>query len=133
MLRFVISDKKERARESWYLVTSDTDSTRENIITTYYHRFEIEEFFRDAKRVLGLEFVRFKKATSLAVVLWFLLLGQWFLSSVEEKTEELNERNRMKLSRMRYVFEMMRREWFLATEGQLLKTVLEKSLEKAGV
>jgi hypothetical protein len=118
-LRIVISDKPEES-DPWYLVTNDFKSTRNQIIKTYYHRFEIEEFFRDAKRLLGLEYVKFKKQGSLAVVLWFLMLGIWFLWSIDEKQEDIIQRNKMKLSRMRYYFEMMQKEIFIATESQYL-------------
>lgn len=118
-LRVVISDKPKDS-DPWYLVTNDFKSTREKIIKTYYHRFEIEEFFRDAKRLLGLEYVKFKKQESLTIVLWFLMLGIWFLWSIDEKTEDLIQRNKMKLSKMRYYFEMMQREIFIATESQYL-------------
>lgn len=51
-LRVVISDKKENMKEPWYLITNDFKTKRKNIIKQYYYRFEIEEFFRDAKRLL---------------------------------------------------------------------------------
>lgn len=50
-LRVVISDR-EKVKEPWYLLTNDFVSTRASIVKNYYHRFEIEEFFRDTKRLL---------------------------------------------------------------------------------
>lgn len=105
-LRLVVSDKKEEMKEPWYIITNDTESTREDTVKIYYLRFEIEEFFRDAKRLLGLEQVNFKKENSLAVVLWFVLSGCWFASELEEKMsdEEKKEREIFRLSSIRYFF-----------------------------
>jgi hypothetical protein len=47
-------------------------------VKRYYHRFEIEEFFRDAKRLLGLEYVNFRKEESFSTALWFVMTGMWF-------------------------------------------------------
>lgn len=76
-LRLVTSKKRLPARERWYLVTNVTDQRKEAILCAYYHRFEIEEFFKDAKWLLGLKHVRFFKKQSIAIVLWFTLLGLW--------------------------------------------------------
>ena len=58
-LRLVISNDPGNGNDPWYLITNDVDSTRETIIAWYYHRFEIEEFFRDAKHILGFERLNF--------------------------------------------------------------------------
>lgn len=83
-LRVVRSDDPETG-EPWYILTSDLSSTREQIIQIYYHRFEIEETFKDIKHILELETARFMKPLSLKVVLWFaslsmilsFLIGWW--------------------------------------------------------
>jgi IS4 transposase len=77
-VRLIVSDKPEEDGEPWYLITNDTTSTREQIIDHYYHRFEIEEFFRDTKRLLGLERHQMKSVRSLSILLWFVILGTWF-------------------------------------------------------
>jgi hypothetical protein len=119
-LRVVISDKQENMNEPWYLITNDFESKREKIIDEYYHRFEIEEFFRDAKRLLGLEYVNFKKKKSLTIILWFVCLGIWFLWTLKETREDKVRRNRMRLSRVRYFLEKMKMEIFALVEAQFL-------------
>jgi hypothetical protein len=44
-------------------------------IALYYHRFEIEETFRDIKTILGLRRTKLTKPNSLAILLWFVNLG----------------------------------------------------------
>lgn len=73
-LRVVRSDDPATG-EPWYILTSDHTSTRDQIIRIYYHRFEIEETFKDIKHVLELEAVSFLKPLSLKVVLWFASLS----------------------------------------------------------
>jgi len=121
-LRLVISDKREDIKEPWYIITNDFESSRNAIVEIYYHRFEIEEFFRDAKRLLGLEHVNFKKENSLAVVLWFVILGCWFSAELEEKMseEEKKEKKIFRLSTIRYFFEKMAKEIVLAVEGEFM-------------
>lgn len=109
-LRVIISKKTEETQEPWYLVTNDFRSSREQIIKTYYYRFEIEEFFRDAKRLLGLEYIDFKKTRSLATTLWFVILGYWCLWFIREKERDEEQRNKMQLSRIRYFFEKFNSE-----------------------
>lgn len=119
-LRVVISDQLRDMNEPWYLITNDFKSKREKIIKEYYHRFEIEEFFRDAKRLLGLEYVKFKKQKSLTIILWFVILGIWFLWSLKETEEDKAQRNKMRLSKVRYFLEKMKMEIFIATEASFL-------------
>lgn len=106
-LRLIISDLKLSMKESWYLITNDFQSTRENVIKIYYHRFEIEEFFRDAKRLLGLEYVNLQKELSLRNILWFVIAGMWFAWSIENSLTEIDEKIRksMRLSIFRYILE----------------------------
>ncbi len=108
-LRLIVSDSPGNGNDPWYLVTNIVDQSREEMITTYYHRFEIEEFFRDAKRLLGLEYVNFKKENSLAVALWFVMLTTWFLWKAQIHMSEADEklRKEMKLSYVRYLFEAL--------------------------
>jgi uncharacterized membrane protein YccF (DUF307 family) len=68
---------KTGARESWYIVTNDLEATAEMVTEIYYYRFEIEEVFKDAKRLFGLEWISFKKPERLTTVLWFVMLGMW--------------------------------------------------------
>ena len=125
-LRLVISDEQEDMKEPWYIVTNDTVSTRNEIVGIYYHRFEIEEFFRDEKRLLGLEHVNWQKKSSLAVVLWFVVLGCWFAAELEEKMskEEQKERDVFRLSSIRYFFEKAYKEMVLAFEAEFMRALM---------
>jgi len=121
-LRVVISDNQEDIPEPWYLITNDFEAKRVRIIERYYYRFEIEEFFRDAKRLLGLEYIQFKKVSSLTIILWFVMLGIWFLWTLAETKRDKIQREKMQLSRVRYFLEKMKTEIFVATEAQYLSS-----------
>ena len=110
------------ANRNWYSIANDFKSSRKQIIEQYYHRFEIEEFFRDAKRLLNLEHVRFEKELSLKTALWFAILGIWFFSTLEEKMDENDQKSReiLHLSFTRYFFEKIYREYILLAEGEYL-------------
>jgi hypothetical protein len=66
-----------KASEPWYLLTNDLSLTAEAVTDIYYHRFEIEEVFKDAKHLFGLETIQFKLPERLTTVLWFVVLGFW--------------------------------------------------------
>lgn len=72
-----------KAREPWFLLTNDLVATAEEVTDIYYHRFEIEEVFKDAKYLFGLETVRFKIPERLVTVLWFVTLGFWLHNRLE--------------------------------------------------
>lgn len=116
-LRLIISDRQPE-QDPWYLITNDQNSSRNTIIERYYHRFEIEEFFRDTKRVMGLEFVRFEKVDSLATVLWFVILGMWLVWQLEEKMTKVEraEKESFGVSTIRYYFEKFQKEIRQAAE-----------------
>lgn len=66
-----------KAKEPWFIVTNDLEALAEEVTEIYYHRFEIEEVFKDAKRLFGLEWMKFKIPERLVTVLWFVVLGFW--------------------------------------------------------
>lgn len=111
ILRLIRSDKPQNDNDPWYLITNDTDNTRDEIISRYYHRFEIEEFFRDAKRLLRLEWVHCKTGQSLSILLWFALITVWLFVVVSETLtdEHETERKQWRLSQFRYVMELLNR------------------------
>lgn len=74
-LRLVISPKTKAWKEPWYILTSDFESSANQIIRLYYHRFEIEESFKDVKHLRGLIKIQVQKALSFKVILWFMILG----------------------------------------------------------
>jgi hypothetical protein len=118
-LRLVVSDKPTNGNDPWYLITNDIDATRVTIIDRYYHRFEIEEFFRDAKRLLRLEWVRFKTVQSLSIALWFAILTCWLFERIAATLSDAQEqqRNLWQVSRFRYVSETLAHEMLRALEG----------------
>lgn len=74
-LRVVRSPKNRRAKEPWYILTNDQTSSRSKIVRIYYHRFEIEETFRDMKHIWECKRTRLNKPNSLKIILWFVSLG----------------------------------------------------------
>lgn len=108
-LRLITSDETAEHPDRWYLITNDLTEKRDEVITDYYHRFEIEEFFKDAKWLAGLEWVRPNKVTSLAVILWFVILGMWFINWLR-KTNIPRWKNNQEISCVRYVYETLQRE-----------------------
>jgi hypothetical protein len=119
-LRLIVSDPDGKNDEPWYLITNDFTSSRDVIIDNYYHRFEIEEFFRDAKRLLGLENLNLKKPLSLEVILWFVILSVWFLWMLEAQMNAADKKLKslMKLSNIRYCLEALWREAGLAANRE---------------
>lgn len=111
-LRLVVSDKPANDNDPWYLITNDINSTREAVIDRYYHRFEIEEFFRDCKRILGFEQLRFKTTRGLSIALWFAILTCWLFERVAGAFTDGQEyeRSLWRVSRFRYVYERIRIE-----------------------
>lgn len=126
-LRVVVSEKlSEREdsqgnRESWYLLTNipQKKKSKEELVASYYFRFEIEETFKDLKHIFELKkFYRIKKQQTFKVLLWFIILGIW-LSFLLEKPKQyliqrIQEKKRMKLSVVRFLYEQIQLEFFLA-------------------
>lgn len=63
--------------ERWYILTNDSKSPREDILKIYYHRFEIEETFKDLKHISKLKKFFIKKKLSFKILLQFICLGFW--------------------------------------------------------
>lgn len=83
-----ITPPPQNGREPWYLISNDIESTAEEIQKIYYYRFEIEELFKDAKRMFGLEYINFKKQHNFKTVLWFVMLGIWLHYYLEATVEQ---------------------------------------------
>ena len=69
--------KEGKKAEKWYILTNDLKSLREDILTIYYHRFEIEETFKDLKHIAKLKKFFIKKILSFRILLNFICLGFW--------------------------------------------------------
>ena len=115
-LRLIRSDIPENDNDPWYLITNDTESARKEIINRYYYRFEIEEFFRDAKHLLNLEYVRFKTTQGLTIALWFALITTWLFNRLSDTLtdEQEAERKHWRVSQFRYVLELLEQELYRA-------------------
>lgn len=74
-LRVIRSPKSRRAKEPWHILTNDMTSSRTKVVRIYYHRFEIEETFKDAKHLFELHRLQFNRPASLKMVLWLIFLG----------------------------------------------------------
>ena len=68
---------KKQSKERWYILTNDFDSTREDILDIYRHRFEIEETFKDVKHVCDLKKFFISKILTFRILLWFFCLSFW--------------------------------------------------------
>ena len=95
-LRIVRSPKSRRAPEPWYILTNDFGSSRNKVVRIYYHRFEIEESFKDVKHIWELKRTRLNKPLSLKVLLWFVSLGIALLYSVTKPTKQTVQRGHRK-------------------------------------
>ncbi len=111
-LRVIRSDQPDDDGEPWLILTSDMKKSRRKIIRIYYHRFEIEETFRDLKHILGLKLTRLSKPLSLKMVLWFaslrFILG--YLASHQDPRYGRPRNPKKKISWMRRLTEEFLRE-----------------------
>ncbi len=87
-LRVIRSPKSRRAKEPWYILTNDFSSSRAKIVKIYYHRFEIEETFKDIKHIFEYKRTRLNNPNSLKVLLWFVSLGIAMLYLVTKPTSQ---------------------------------------------
>jgi hypothetical protein len=104
-----------KAKEPWFVVTNDLTATAEEVTEIYYYRFEIEEVFKDTKRLFGLEWMKFKIPDRLVTVLWFVVLGFWlhrYLETTLQVSREVVQKTKQSFgqSRTHYWLEKMRFE-----------------------
>lgn len=111
-LRVVRSPKSRRAPEPWYILTNDMTGSHNKIVRIYYHRFEIEETFKDVKHLFELKRLSFTRPTSLKIVLWLVFLGIALLYAVARPTKrQTNATNPKKYcSWVRTAYEQLQRE-----------------------
>jgi hypothetical protein len=109
-LRVIRSPKSRRAREPWFILTNDFRSSRSKIIKVYYHRFEIEETFKDIKHIWEYKRTRLRKPNSLKVLLWFVCIGIALLYQATKPTKQLYTGNTKKqTSWLRQAYEQYQR------------------------
>lgn len=92
-LRVVCSPKSRRAPEPWYILTNDMSSSRNKIVKIYYHRFEIEETFKDIKHIFELKRTHLTNPNSLKILLWFVCLGIALLYKATKPTKQSTRAN----------------------------------------
>lgn len=111
-LRVIRSPKNRQAKEPWYILTNDLNSSRTKIVRIYYHRFEIEETFKDTKHLFELHHVNFIRPTSLKMVLWLVFLGITILYAVAQpnKRQAKATNPKKKHSWIRSAYEQFQRE-----------------------
>lgn len=74
-MRLVVSKPRKRYQQPWYIITNDVNTNIDKITRYYYHRFEIEESFRDLKSIYHLKHSRVRTWQSLRVVLCFMSIA----------------------------------------------------------
>jgi len=83
-----INKKKKQNTQRWYILTNDMQATREEILTVYKTRFEIEEAFRDIKHIQDLKVLHLKTIQSFTILLWFATLSLWLSYWRESRTHK---------------------------------------------
>lgn len=101
-LRVIRSPKSRRAKEPWYILTNDFQSSRNKVVKIYYHRFEIEETFRDMKHIWELKRTRLNNPNSLKVILWLVSLGIALLYLVTKPAQQTQPKKQVSWLRQAY-------------------------------
>ncbi len=108
-LRVIRTPKSRRHPEPWYILTNDTSSSRTKIARIYYHRFEIEEVFKDVKHIFELKRTKLNQPNSLKTLLLFVSLGIALLYLATRHT----------LRQEHYRHPKKRRSWIRVAQEQL--------------
>lgn len=113
-LRLVVGQQRSGEEEPWYILTTDWVTSTEQILNIYYHRFEIEELFRDMKSLLQAKGAHLQKPGNLATLLWFICLGILLLVLCQPMPQAYTSRSqahpKKKLSVIRVLFEHLEAE-----------------------
>jgi hypothetical protein len=122
-LRVIRSPKSRRAKEPWYILTNDFSSSRNRIVKIYYHRFEIEETFKDMKHIFELKRTRLQKPNSLKVILWLVSLGIALLYQATKptKTHSKDTNPKKQTSWLRQAYEQLQQAYGLLLWGEVGK------------
>jgi hypothetical protein len=108
-LRVIRSPKSRRACEPWYILTNDMQSSRTKVVRIYYHRFEIEETFKDVKHIFELKRTKLHKPSSLKAILWFVSIGivLLYLATKPTKRQTRNSNSKKQISWLRQAYEQL--------------------------
>jgi hypothetical protein len=115
-LRVIRSPKSRRAQEPWYILTNDFEASRNKVVKIYYHRFEIEESFRDMKHIFELKRTRLNKPNSLKLILWLVSIGIALLYLTTKPTKQSNPKKQT--SWLRQAYEQLQQAVGLLLWGQ---------------
>ena len=115
-MRVIRSPKSRRAKEPWYILTNDFTSSRNKVVKVYYHRFEIEETFRDMKHIWELKRTRLNKPNSLKLILWLVSIGIALLYLAAKPTKQSNPKKQT--SWLRQAYEQLQQAYSLLLWGQ---------------
>ena len=107
-LRVIRSPKSRRAEEPWYILTNDFSSSRNKVVKIYYHRFEIEETFKDVKHIWEFKRTRLNNPNSLKVILWFISIG---IALIYLVTKPMKQHIKKQVSWIRQGFEELQRAY----------------------
>ena len=103
-----------KAKECWYILTNDFEMKRDDILSIYYHRFEIEECFKDIKHIFNTTKRWFQRKNTLKTLLWFQVFGIWIVASLKNVPEAVlhftKQNIHKKLSWIRSFWEWLTRE-----------------------
>lgn len=117
---FYIRVKSGKNDEPWHILTNDMKKSRAKIVRVYYHRFEIEESFKDLKHILEFRRTRLNKPNSLKVILWLLFLGIALLYKVTRPTKQQQNPNpKKRISWIRQALEQLHQAYGLVLEWGL--------------
>lgn len=122
-LRVIRSAKDGKNNEPWYILTNDIGRSRAKIVRIYYHRFEIEETFRDMKHIFELKRTRLNKPLSLKILLWFVSLGIALLYLATKPTKQTATTSykispKKQTSWLRQAYEQLQQAYGLLVWGQ---------------
>jgi hypothetical protein len=106
-LRVIRSPKSRRAKEPWYILTNDFVSSRTKVVKIYYHRFEIEETFKDMKHIFELKRTRLDNPNSLKILLWFVGLGIALLYLATKSDKQSTRHPKKQTSWLRQAYEQL--------------------------
>ena len=116
-MRLVISplpkQQSQKAKlERWYILTNDFDSTREQVLNIYAHRFEIEETFKDLKHICKLKRFFIKTKLTFRILLMFNCLSFWlsFWCKLTTQLNQIKSNLHKKRSFFRIWWEQLQRE-----------------------
>lgn len=122
-----------KAKEPWYIATNDLEASAEEVTDIYYHRFEIEEIFKDAKRMFGLEYIKFKHIDSLVITLWFVCLGFWLhyhLDTTIQASREVVQKTKGSFAQSRTHYWLERIRYELQAQALAMITVVKDAVTK---